>query len=163
MIEQRKPLSIAGLILVALFCVACNAPTVTPQLVQVKGVLIDATTNQPVLGADLQLWRLTGRVVDGYEVSSDTEPVSETQTDRTGAFLFTGVPPARYRLIGTYEAHYTSGTERAYLNLLWSPVIFEVMTEPLIDLGIVQNCRHTVCGTYYRSTPWWNSTPRPGQ
>jgi hypothetical protein len=125
---------------------SCASPSPAPKSAQVRGKLIDASSGQPVKNAILQLWKVTG-VKDGIEIASGEYPVSEVKADDRGAFLFTNVPPQRYLLFGIYEeeSDYIPLRLMGYNGLGQKPAI-EVTDGQDVDLGIVQNCRHTICG-----------------
>jgi hypothetical protein len=134
---------------------SCTNSIPSSNLAQVKGILITKGSKAPIKDAVLRLWKITG-TESGFYISSEEHPTSETETDASGAFMFTDVPPGRYRLGGKLRGKSADISlnldEYNGYTLAEKPAV-EVAAGQIIDLGILEHCPHQHCGLPPTITP----------
>ena len=77
-----------------------TTPTPTATTGQVRGILVDEDTQQPVVVKNLHL-PIAEETASGVSLNF-TGDDPRTETDDSGAFIFENVPPGKYGLTATF-------------------------------------------------------------
>lgn len=126
---QKSLAKLVGLMLGVLLLTAC---TPTPTTGQVRGVIVELDSGEPISGMGLQLLIVEKTATGiGFDFGEDNP---HTETDSSGAFVFKDVSPGSYGL-GSYPE---------FLFPMWAdgpdgvvPITFEVTADQVTDLGTI--------------------------
>ncbi len=126
---QKSLAKLVGLMLGVLLLTAC---TPTPTTGQVRGVIVELDSGEPISGMGLQLLIVEKTATGiGFDFGEDNP---HTETDSSGAFVFKDVSPGSYGL-GSYPEFlfpmWTDGTDGVV------PITFEVTASQVTDLGTI--------------------------
>ena len=124
---QKSLAKLVGLMLGVLLLTAC-----TPTTGQVRGVIVELDSGEPISGMGLQLLIVEKTATGiGFDFGEDNP---HTETDSSGAFVFKDVSPGSYGL-GSYPEFlfhmWTDGTDGVV------PITFEVTAGQVTDLGTI--------------------------
>ena len=125
---QKSLAKLVGLMLGVLL----TACTLTPTTGQVRGVIVESNSGEPISGMGLQLL-IVEKTATGIKFGfGENNP--HIETDSSGAFVFKNVPPGSYG-IGSYPEFlfpmWADGTDGVV------PITFEVTAGQVTDLGTI--------------------------
>ena len=126
---QKSLAKLVGLMLGVLLLTAC---TPTPTTGQVRGVIVESNSGEPISGMGLQLL-IVEKTATGIKFGfGENNP--HIETDSSGAFVFKNVPPGSYG-IGSYPEFLLPIMANGPDGV--NPVIFVVSAGQVADLGTI--------------------------